>query len=245
MFVSPEWLLAFALVAVYLFDSAHFLCIGEAVISTRSGALRRLSFGSSFELGGRRPYLPNPLTPCWPELRVEWDTSGRDLAAPKQVITEMQQHLRAAQPIGWFATGCTGLIVIVAPLALVTGYERVFIASALLCVVCAVPACVLVLRRRRELGHSGWQAVSLIVVALVCLPCSGNLARAVSIKRRWTLPASELPSLGFDTNRIARIETELREMLARAQRLFSEDSVEYILVSAQLKLLEARLNERH
>lgn len=245
MFVPPEWLLASALIAVYLFDSAHFLCIGEAVISTRFGSPRRLSFGSSFELGGRRPYVPNPLTPCWPELRVEWDTSGHGLTASEQVRTEMKQQLQAARPIGWLAAACTGLIVIVAPLALVTGHERAFVASALLCVVCAVPACVLVLRRRTNLGLSSWQAVSLIVVTLVCLPCSGNLARAVSIHRRWTLPASELPFLGFDTSRISSIETELREMLARAQRLWSEDSTEYRLVNAQLKLLDARLNERH
>src|SRR2546430_10003384 len=72
MYVSPEWLLAAGLVAIYLFDSVQFLQIGEAVVSTRRASLRRLSFGSSFELGGRRPYLPNPLTPWWPELLVDW-----------------------------------------------------------------------------------------------------------------------------------------------------------------------------
>ena len=37
-------------------------------------------------------------------------------------------------------------------------------------------------------------------MALVCLPCAANLARAVSTHRRWTLAASDLPALGFDAN---------------------------------------------
>src|SRR2546430_8851890 len=94
-------------------------------------SLRRLSFGSSFELGGRRPYLPNPLTPWWPELLVDWTTSARG-PMPEQITTEMRQHLRMVQPIAWFATLCAGLVAVVAPLALVRGDERVFVACILM-----------------------------------------------------------------------------------------------------------------
>ena len=244
MFIPTEWLLASALVAIYLFDSAHFLCIGEAVIATRLGSLRALSFGSSFEVGGRRPYVPNPFTPCWPELRAEWDMSGHSRTAPDMVTAEMTSRLRVLEPIGWLSTACAVLMVIVAPIALVTGQDRIFVIAAVLCFLIAAVASVGVLRRRRVLGLSVWQAVSIIAVAMVCLPCSGNLARAVSIQRCWTLPASELPSLGFDTARIPGIEGDLRELLARAQRLLPEDSAEHRVVSAQLKLVEASLNER-
>jgi hypothetical protein len=245
MFIPTEWFLASALVAIYICDSAHFLYIGEAVIATRIGSLRLLSFGSSFEVGGRRPYLPNPFVPWWPELRVQWDMSGLSRTAPEQVAAEMKSRLRALEPIGWLSSACMVLIVIVAPIALVTGQERAFVTAAFLCFVIAAVACFVLLRRRSVLGLSVWQAISLIAVAMVCLPCSGNLARAAANQRCWTLPASELPSLGFDAARIPGIERELRDLLARTQRLLSEDSAEYRLVGAQLKLVEERLNERH
>jgi len=239
MYFSPEWLLAAGLVAIYLFDSVQFLQIGEAVVSTRRASLRRLSFGSSFELGGRRPYLPNPLTPWWPELLVDWTTSARG-PMPEQITTEMRQHLRMVQPIAWFATLCAGLVVVVAPLALVRGDERVFVACILMCLLCAVPGCALVIRRRKYLGLTLWQAVSISAVALICLPCSGNLGRATAIKRRWTAQASDLPDLGFEVTERAVNEGNVREMLTRAQRLCAEGTMEYQLVTAQLKQLEAR-----
>lgn len=138
MFVSPEWLLAAGLIAIYLFDSVRFLQIGESVVSTRGESLRGLFFGSSFELGGRRPYLPNPLTPWWPELRVDWTTSSRG-SKPEQITTEMRQHLRIVQPIARFASMCAALVAVVAPVALVRGDEGIFVASILACVSCAVP----------------------------------------------------------------------------------------------------------
>jgi hypothetical protein len=239
-----EWLLSAALVAVYLFDSAHFLSIGEAVVVTRRGSPRQLSFGSAFELGGRRPFLPNPFAALWPELRIDWDVSGHCRATAAEVKTEMESRLRMLRPVGWLSAACAILIVIVAPVALVTGSERAFVAAALLCVVSAATACCTVLYRRRNLGLSGWQTASIVFVAMICLPCSGNLARAVAMQKRWRLPASELPALGFDAARIAGIEARLEEILARAQQFLAEDSAEYRLVGAQLQLVRSRLNER-
>jgi len=59
---------------------------------------------------------------------------------------------------------------------------------------------------------------SISAVALICLPCSGNLGRATAIKRRWTAQASDLPDLGFEVTERAVNEGKVREMLTRAQR---------------------------
>src|ERR1700720_2542361 len=182
MSITSEGLLALALVAVYVLDSAHFLRIGEAVICTYSGPLRRVTFGWPLEFGGRRPYVPNPLTPFRPEFRVEWDTCGSAISASKQVAAEMSRHLQTARPIGWFATACTCLIVFMAPLALALGQARLFLGSTVLCFALTAAACGLVAIRRKDLELAVWQACSVTAVALVCLPCSGNLARAVSIQ---------------------------------------------------------------
>ena len=55
---------------------------------------------------------------------------------------------------------------------------------------------------------------------MICLPCSGNLARTLAMQKRWTLPASELPALGFDAARIAASRARLQEILARAQQFW-------------------------
>ncbi len=235
--MTSEILLAFALVAIYLLDSMHFLMIGEAVVGTHATTLARLSFGSSFELGGRRPFLPNPLTPFWPELRVEWGASGEATVRPEQAALEMTQHLRAARPIGWIATACGALIVLVAPVSLATGAERVFVASAVLCFALAGAAGVFVFIRRRELGLTMSETCAAVAVALVCLPCSANLARVVTTRRRWVLAAAELPKLGFDTAKAPVIQQNVRDALDRAQRFLGEDSAEYRALTEQLRVL--------
>lgn len=239
MTVPPEWLLAGALVVIYMLDSAHFLQIGEAVVFTRGSSLRGLSFGSSFELGGRRPYLPNPLTPWRPDLRVDWNASPQG-ARPEKVNSEMRRHLRLVRPIARIATACAGLVVVAAPLALVSGYEGTFTVSILLCFLCAGAGCVLVIRGRASLGLTLWQASSISLVALICPPCSGNLGRAAAIQRHWTLQVSDLPNLDFEGTRKATSQVKVREMLTRTLRLCAEDTIEYQSVATQLKHLEAK-----
>lgn len=238
MTVPPEWLLAAALVAVYMLDSVHFLQIGEAVVSTRGSSLKGLSFGSSFELGGRRPYLPNPLTPWRTDLQVDWNASPHG-TRPEQINSEMRRHLHLVRPIARIATACAALMVVVAPLTLVGGYERTFTASVLICFLCAVAGCVLVIRRRASLGLTLWQALSISLVALICLPCSANLGRAAAIQRQWVLQASDLEDLDFEGARETS-HAKVREMLTRALRLCAEDSVEYQAVATQLRRLEAK-----
>jgi hypothetical protein len=197
-----------------------------------------VSFGWPFELGGRRPYLPNPLTPFWPELRVQWTTLPGAVSAPDVIRQEMQTRLRALRPIAWLASGCALAIAGVAPLALLIGQERLFVGAALACLALSATACGVLASRRSELGLTRLQLVSMIVVALVCLPCAGNLARAVSAQRRWSVAAAQLPALGLDERRAAALRPRLLGALADAQRFLPEESPEYQAVSEQLRALE-------
>jgi hypothetical protein len=241
--VSPEALLALALVAVYLVDSAHFLCIGEALIRTRAGRPVALTFGSPFELAGRRPFVPNPLTPFWPELRVEWTTSSQGGRATEAVTAEMRAHLAAVRPIAWIASACALLIVLIAPLALGLGQQPLFVAAALLSLLLSAVACVFIAWRRRELGLAGLELCSTILVALVCLPCAGNLGRSVASHRRWSVAGAELPALGFDEAQAAAARTRAREALGAARRLMAEDSAAYSALGEQLRRLEGGVRD--
>jgi hypothetical protein len=235
---GTEGLLAIALVAIYLLDSMHFLCIGDAIVPTWAGRLQRVSFGSSFELGGRRPYLPNPLLPFFPPLRIEWDTAGQAVRPPSEAVSEMMRHLTAVRPLGWIAGACGALIVLVAPLALTLGQEQLFVASAILCFLFSAVAGALAITRRKALGLTLWQVSSMSLIALVCLPCSANFARALAAQHRWRLAASELPALGADAAQRASIRAALVRLLAEAQRLVPEDSAEHAVFREQLRKLQ-------
>jgi hypothetical protein len=235
---ATETLLAVALVVVYLVDSASFLALGEAVIATRRGALRGLSSGSAFELGGRRPFVPNPLTPFWPELHIEWATWSGPGAPAALAAREMREQLLALRGIGALSGVCALLVVGVAPLALALSASRVFVACALLCYLLAALAGALIVARRRAFGLTLRQAIAVLVVGVVCLPCSGNLARAAAGRRRWLLAASEIPELGFSAPRAASVRRELAGSLRFAARFLEEDGAEARIIGDELARLE-------
>jgi hypothetical protein len=184
------------------------------------------------------------LTPFWPELRVEWIRSDGAVSGPQQVAADMTRHLQAVRPIGRIATVCSFLIVVIGPVAIVLRLELLFLFTAVLCFLFAIGGCVLIATRRARLGLTVWQTVSIAVVSLVCLPCSGNLARAVLRHRTWTVAASDLPLLGFGVSQAKVVSLDLRNTLANVQRLLPEDSKEYQVVSDQVGILESQLHER-
>src|SRR5215831_17845748 len=164
-----EAVLALALIGVYLLDSVHFLSIGDAVLVTRRERLRQVTFGWSFELAGRRPYLANPLSPFWPELRIQWTSGSVGSTKPDVATSEMLALLRATKPISRLATVAGVFILLIAPVVLAVGREELFLASAGLSFVLALAACCMLGARRKSVGLSWSQVISLSLVALLCL----------------------------------------------------------------------------
>ena len=236
--MSTATLLALGLVGVYLLDCMHFLRIGEVLVLARGLLLTGLSFGGSFELGGRRPYLPNPLTPFRVEFRVTWDTSGGATDDARFVGEEMRKHLRAVRAVGWTGTVCAISIVLVAPLALALGQQLPFLVAVAVSVLAAAGESALIAVRRRALGLSALQVCSLAFVALVCLPCSPNLARAVTAQRKWTLAARDLAQLGFDEQRSGALRAQILAALSSAKRYVAEESAEFKVIDEQIRQLE-------
>jgi hypothetical protein len=233
-----EAVLGIALVAVYLLDSAHLLSIGDALLLTRRGHLRQVTFGWAFELAGRRPYLPNPLTPFWPELRIQWTSALRGYVEPDAAASQMLAFITVIRPLSQLAA-LTGLfIVVVAPLALAAGSEAVFLAAAAIAFVLAAAACCLMIARRKAIGLERSQVISVSLVALLCLPCAANLARAVAKQRCWLLAASDIPALGFSATDAEHIKHGVTAFLHDVRRLFPEDTAQYGALTSQIELLE-------
>ncbi len=230
-------LLAAALVAVYLFDSAHFLSVGEALVVTRRRALRGLAFGGGFELAGRRPYLPNPLTPFRPVFRLDWDLSGGEVSAAREISEQMQQRLGSLRVLGVLSASCGISIVVLAPAGLLMGANSLFLTAALLTLVLALASGTLLLLRKRVFGLTTWQAISMAFVAMICLPCSANLARAVAAHQRWRLAASDLAELGFPADDLPALRTRISEALASARRFVPEEGPYLGIIDTQLRKL--------
>jgi hypothetical protein len=235
--LETQQLLALALIAVYLLDSMHWLRLGETVVITRRGALRRLSLGSAFELGGRRPFLPNPFTPFWPELRAGWTMRPGGLDA-RQASQEMAARAASLAITGTCSGVSAAAIVVGAPLAMLAHHDDAFLGCALVSVLATLTGSAFLYRRREALGLSMLQWVSMTLIALICLPCSANLARAAGRARSWSLPPLTLSQLTLTGADPAHTRGQLREALRAAQRYVEEDSAEARGLAEQLQLLE-------
>lgn len=235
--IDADILLSVLLVGVYLVDSMHFLSIGDALITTRGRQLKALSFGSGFELGGRRLFLSNPFTPFWPDFRVEWDTTGAPVTSASEVAQTYSQHLLAVRPLQPLV-GISGFFaLVVAPISLALGFSIVFLAAVGVALLVSIAACVIVVARRAALGLTGGQAASVVFVALICLPCGPNLIRAVTRRRVWRVNAQDLPRLGFPESAVTAVSEQVRGALRHAQRFVAEEGKERQVIDAQLRAL--------
>jgi hypothetical protein len=234
---TPQ-LLALALVAIYLADSIHWLALGEAVVVTRRAALSRLSLGGPFELGGRRPYLPNPLTPFWPEMRVVWLTAAAGGADPAQSAQQMQARAAALAVPGILSGVCAAAIAAGGPVALLLSSNLAFLTCAGVCLLCTLAISVWLLVHRQVLGLSLRQWLYLTLIALICLPTSPNLARAAARLQVWTLPAHRLAQLTLTAAEAGGTRAQLLPVLREAQRYVPADSAAGAALAEQLRLME-------
>ncbi len=233
---TEQWL-ALGLIGVYLFDSMHFLRVGDAVVETRGRALKRVNFGWPFELGGRQPFLPNLLTPFQPAFRIEWDLAGGAVADVESASKQMQDVLVALRPIGWTSSACGLLIVLAAPVCLILAEQVWFLGAVAASVLVALLGCIIVIVRRKALGLDAKQLLSICFVALICLPCSANLARAVAGSRRWIFAARDLPRLGFEPADAITTCRLTVTALSNAKRYVAQESREFQVIDEQIRLL--------
>jgi hypothetical protein len=236
--LSTAQLLALALLLIYLVDSMHWLALGEAVVITRRGTLRRISVGAGFELGGRRPYLPNPLTPFWPELRVVWLTAAEGGADAASSARQMQERAQRLAVPGLLSGLCAAAIVVGGPAALLLSSNAAFLACFAVCLLATLATSVWLFVHREPLGLSVRQWLQLTLIALLCLPTSPNLARAAARLPTWTLPAHRLAAMDLSGTQAAGTRAQLLPVLRGAQRYLPADSPAGAAVAEQLRLLE-------
>ncbi|NZA27756.1 hypothetical protein H0E84_15360 [Luteimonas sp. SJ-92] len=180
MSASAELLLAVAVAALYLQDSALLLHYDEAVV-TRAGRGWRVAIGPALELGGRQLYLPNPLTPQRVHFRASWLGAEADAGAPD--AQRLQPFLAALRAPG---AACVALLGLLAALpAALLFYPHALLLAALLFLVYATIGLQLALlaRARTTLGLERRELAALAVEALLCPPHAVNLVRRLGLRR--------------------------------------------------------------
>jgi hypothetical protein len=228
--------LALALVVVLLIDRVQWLRHGDLQLECAGGVPRLLAFGSPFELAGRRPWLAAP----WPidaiGFRLEW--SAQPIAGVNDVIRELGTRSLAFRPLAVLSSAAAALIAVIAPLTLLTNWYRGFVVAILTTIALAAAAAVIAWRRRELLQLSRAQIVWATLIAIVCLPCAGNLARSLAAggAQRVSLPEVVAALSGACRMRAGR---DARQML-EAERLRTDEGTK---AAAALAGAVARLTE--
>jgi hypothetical protein len=176
-----ELLLVLGVIGFYLQDSAMLLHYDEIVV-VRHGRRWQASAGSSSQIGGRYPYLPDPLQPASPLFRSGW------LADPARARREHWagfDHYLAA--LDTFRPACWtlwSLLLIWLPLLLWrSASPTIMLGLALLIYLNVLKIGLRIWRYRRVLELSGKQALSLGFELLCCPPHAINVVRRLCARR--------------------------------------------------------------
>jgi hypothetical protein len=180
--------LAMALIAgLYLQDALILLYDNEAVLESHGARGYRIRFGArGFQLAGRNPVLPNPLTPWRMALRLAWQPPDVPAAQAAAAGTLTPESVRAALRVpSW------GLLPIAAGLFLGIPLCLYFDAGwtpflSVLAVMYAATLFVLAClwRARTRLRLATGNLAALTFEALVCLPCALNVLRKATTRIR-------------------------------------------------------------
>jgi hypothetical protein len=175
--LSTEALLMLVAIALYLFDSSLLLAGNEAVLLRGRGGRWFARFGlDRWRLGGREPYLPNPLTPHFPLFKRGWrfDEASQAQALPSRLLSVPDELAPFGVPV------LVSLVCIFVLLPVVLFYPQgVAFAIAVLAAFYVNIAVVLTLlfRRRATFALSPGEFAVLAFECVACPPFSINLIR--------------------------------------------------------------------
>jgi hypothetical protein len=188
LYLSTDELLALALPLVYLANSVVLLERGEVALVLAAGRLRRVDLGSDFLLAGRRPAIANPLTPYRAAFRGTWSVTEPERA--DDAIRALQDVARALRPVSVLSSIAAGAAVIGAPVALLLARPGLFLVFWAICVSTSIASGCIALARRSTLSLSRGSILWMSLLAAVCIPFAGALARtfASHLQPRIRLP---------------------------------------------------------
>ncbi len=236
---STETLLVLLIFALYLKDCLLLLQPGEAVLLSRRGTRWAAGFGlRNWRLGGREPYLANPLRPDLVVFRLCWSPRPRPQPGPPpRVPVGVPVELARLGPLAW-ASWC--LLLVLVPMALVGHLGPVVVVAAIVLAYASILVALLCAWAwRRPLGIAPRSLALLAFECLACPPCAPNLLRRIATLRAVDEDFEAAAQRLLDPGPLARARAQCRiriderleevgegdpegEVLRQARRRFQE-----------------------
>lgn len=183
-----EFLLVLGALAFYLQDSCALLYADELMLE-RVGGGWRVHSGAAMLVAGRRPFVPNPLAPHRPLMRVSLQQLLGDAPAER---SHLAHYLNALAPFKAASIALLLLFVPALPLVLYffgTGVELLCWLGAVYLAVARIAATLF--QRRRVLQLSRRDCAGLAFECACCPPL------AINIVRKLTQRAEAMPLAGY------------------------------------------------
>ena len=209
--ITFEVMLPLGAIAFYLFDSA-LLLFGNEFAFERRGRRWKSSPGSVFQFGGRRIFLPNPLTPGALLFRVDWQVPKRHGADAALDLVDLAQLLRPLRAI--VLVQALLLIVLLAPVSILLGSGPMLLLLFTAYYGLSLVAIVALVQRRRGLGVSDRECLVHAFEMLACAPFALNIVRKLTLRRSRELPWLDIALQEFRTADRAKIQADIGEQVA-------------------------------
>jgi hypothetical protein len=184
MLPSVEVLAMALVIGLYLQDTLILLYDNEAVLENGGAHGYRVRFGArSFQLAGRNPFLPNPLTPWRMAFRLAWHVQPLPAARGAAGAVTPESVRAAMRLASWGLLPIAAGLFVGLPLCLYfdAGWT-LFLSLVGMMYAAATFVLVCLWRLRTQLTLRTGILAALTFESLVCLPCALNVLRKASTR---------------------------------------------------------------
>lgn len=213
---GTELLLAIALIALYVQDSALLLHFDEVLVS---GGRRgwRVSTGSDLELRGRFLFVPQPLLPASTLFRASWlHPEGASSEDPGE-LAAYAARLRLVR-IGCMVVGAAILVALPA-LLLTSRNPWWMLATIVVAYLAIITMLVALFLQRHALALGGGKLASLAVESMLCPPHAVNLYRRLCALRGFRGDPVQFAARALEGNERLRLLAAIKSRIAPSTRV--------------------------
>ena len=223
MMPSFEALLVVGIVGFYLYDSAMLLYSNELVYVKTLGRWSFVKPATHWQLMGRFPHVPNPLTPNQFMLRVIWNRESSPV--PENLMAELQEFTQVLKPLHYLTVLLLATLLFSLPIVLLRwGTGTIFMALVLLSYLNVVIMLMFVYRKRDALRITGKTFRGLAFESLACVPFAINLVRKISLQYPFRGGAIEFAQQAFSAQIFGRLIQALLSRIDEELAIEDEDS---------------------
>jgi hypothetical protein len=235
-----EVLLPVGAIGLYLFDTLLLLYSNELLLVHR----RRWGFimSSPLILGGRRLCFVNPLTPMFPQFRVQW--SETDTRQQHDTAVALAPFLSALRPLQYLVS-LLWLLLLALPVEIYlygTGLELLVLMGAFYSLV--MIALVYIFVRRHTLHVSGRTFAALSFDSLACAPFAVNLVRKLATRRSLNGNPIDFAGQVFDQQGFTALVQAISQRVGEEQQREYGQTPRWLELQAYRQQLAARISSQ-